>query len=455
MKAGIYARISLDAAGDGMGVARQEELCRALADRKGWQVVELYVDNDVSASSAKERPEYTRMLRDLESGTISAVVVYAIDRLTRRPMELETFIDLTERLNVSLANVAGEIDLATPMGQAQARMMGLVARLEAQNIGKRVRDQKLQRAMQGIPHKGRHRLYGYDEDWQLVPLEAAIIREAFERRARGESTTYIARDLTARGIQTVSGRNWTSGVSGETLTKHVYAGKVTFKGEVVANSIYPALVDLDTFHAAQSNLANDSAGTNTRRYLLSGILHCGHCATAMKGNPTNQMYRCSTTYGGCGRLSVRISLADHWITWAAMQRANLTPKRQSPTRNYDAEIAAADAAITKLQDGFREGIYTLAEAKPLIDAERATAREATQAKARAVPRNNFATQKYLDYYRMNLAQQRAFINAHLTGVVVGPAVSKGNQPFDPSRFKCEYPDGTSERLERPVDDPDW
>ncbi|GAA4822907.1 hypothetical protein GCM10025786_33600 [Nocardioides caeni] len=140
MKAGIYARISLDAAGDGMGVARQEELCRALADRKGWEVVELYVDNDVSASSTKERPEYTRMLSDLEAGTISAVVVYAIDRLTRRPMELETFIDLTERLNVSLANVAGEIDLATPMGQAQARMMGLVARLEAQSIGKRVRD---------------------------------------------------------------------------------------------------------------------------------------------------------------------------------------------------------------------------------------------------------------------------------------------------------------------------
>lgn len=455
MKAGIYARISLDAAGDGMGVARQEELCRALADRKGWQVVELYVDNDVSASSAKERPEYTRMLSDLEAGTISAVVVYAIDRLTRRPMELETFIDLTERLNVSLANIAGEIDLATPMGQAQARMMGLVARLEAQNIGKRVRDQKLQRAMQGIPHKGRHRLFGYDKDWQKKPDEAAVVSEMFARRARGESTTSIARDLTTRGVKTVSGRNWTSGVLGETLTKHVYAGKVTFKGEVVADSIYPALVDLDTFNAAQSNLANDSAGTNTRRYLLSGILHCGHCATAMKGNPTNQMYRCSTTYGGCGRLSVRIALADHWVTWAAMQRANLTPKRQAPTRDYDAEIAAADTEVAKIQADYRAGVYTLAEAKPLIDVERTKAREAAQAKARAVPRTNFATQKYLDYHRMNLSQQRAFISSHITGVVVGPAVSKGNQPFDPSRFLCEYPDGTSERLERPVDDPEW
>lgn len=436
-----------------MGVARQEELCRALAERKGWQVVELYVDNDVSASSNKERPEYTRMLSDLEAGTISAVVVYAIDRLTRRPMELETFIDLAERLHVALANVAGEIDLATPMGQAQARMMGLVARLEAQNIAKRVRDQKLQRAMQGIPHKGRHRLYGYDKDWQPVRAEADVVNEMFARRAQGESTTSIARDLSERGIKTVSGRDWSSGVLGETLTKHVYAGKVTFKGEVVADSVYEALVDLDTFNAAQANLANDSAGTNTRRYLLSGILRCEHCLSPMKGNPSNQMYRCSTTYGGCGRLSVRIALADHWITWAAMQRANMTPKRRPPTRNYDAEIAAAEAAVAKLQADYRAGIYTLVEAKPLLDAERSKAREAAQAKARAVPRNNFATQKYLDYYRMNLAQQRAFISSHVAGVVVGPAVSKGNQPFNPARFVCEYPDGTSERLERPVDDP--
>ncbi|MFD0807675.1 recombinase family protein [Nocardioides caeni] len=309
--------------------------------------------------------------------------------------------------------------------------------------------------MQGIPHKGRHRLYGYDSDWQTKPDEAAIVREMFQRRARGESTTSIARDLTTRGVKTVSGRDWTSGVLGETLTKHVYAGKVTFKGEVVADSIYPALVDLDTFNAAQSNLANDSAGTNTRRYLLSGILRCEHCLSPMKGNPSNQMYRCSTTYGGCGRLSVRITLADHWVTWAAMQRANLTPKRQSPTRDYDAEIAAADAAVLKIQADYRAGIYTLAEAKPLLDAERTKAREAAQSKARAAPRTNFATQKYLDYHRMNLAQQRAFISSHITGVVVGPAVSKGNQPFDPSRFLCEYPDGTKERLERPVDDPEW
>ena len=451
--AGIYTRLSLDKTGDGLAVQRQESACRDLAKRHGWTVAEVYEDNDVSASSGKERPEYQRMLADLESGSINAVVVYAWDRLARRMTDLVAFIELQRRLDFDVAHVTGDVDLSTASGRQTAYILGSVAQGEAERLGERVSAQKQQRALMGIPHKGRHRLYGYDENWTPVEPEAAIIREAFTRRASGESTTAIARDLTARGIKTVSGRDWSSGVLGQTLTKHVYAGQVTFKGEVVADSIHPALVDLDTFNAAQAELAGSSAGTNTRKYLLSGILRCGHCTFPMKGNPSNKMYRCSTTYGGCGRLSVRIALADHWVKWAAMQRANMKPSRDPDPRDYDAGMAAADDEIARVQADYREGIYTLAEAKPLLEAQRQVKREAAKAKARAVPRLNHATQKYLDYGRMNLSQQRAFINAHITDVIVGPAVSRGHQPFNPARFECHYPDGTSERLERPADDP--
>lgn len=131
----------------------------------------------------------------------------------------------------------------------------------------------------------------------------------------------------------------------------------------------------------------------------------------------------------------------------------MTPKRQPQTRDFDAEIAAAEAAIEEIQADRRAGIYTVQEALPLLDAERRKVKETSNAKARAIPRTNFATQKYLDYGRMNLSQRRAFISSHISSVTVGPAVSKGHQSFDPSRFECHYPDGTSERLERPVDDP--
>lgn len=455
MQAGIYVRISLDVAGEGKGVDRQEELCRPLVERKGWTVAEVYRDNDVSASKDRERPEYARMLADIEAGRIGAVAVYAIDRLTRKPVELEHFIDLVERHGTQLANVAGDVQLDTVQGRLTARIMGSVARAEAENIGKRVRDQKRQRAASGIPHKGRHRLYGYTgrekqpdgswvgTDWEVIPDEAANIREAFTRRASGESTTAIARDFTARGIKTVSGRDWTSGVLGETLTKHVYYGKVTFKGEVIADSIFPALVDEDTWLAAQANLANDSAGTNTRRYLLSGILKCRHCLSPMKGNPSNKMYRCSTTYGGCGRLSVRIELADRWIGFSALDWAkSYRSAPPMPTRDYKAEEASLRADRTKWQDGYQAGLYTLAEAQgPIreLDAKiKAVVKDAVQSK----PRMNAVTKRVMDYQKMNLAQKRAFISEQITDVVVGPALSRGNQRFNPARFEVHYTDGT-------------
>ena len=117
MRAAIYARISQDTEGTELGVTRQQEDCAREAERRGWEVVARYVDNDVSATRKKPRPEYQRMKRDIESGHIQAVVVWSIDRLTRTPRELEDIIDLADRQGLELANVGGNTDLSTPGGR--------------------------------------------------------------------------------------------------------------------------------------------------------------------------------------------------------------------------------------------------------------------------------------------------------------------------------------------------
>jgi site-specific DNA recombinase len=94
MKAAISCRISEDKVGAGLGVARQREDCEALTAKRGWDLVGLYVDNDVSAYSGKKRPEYRRLLDDMEAGKVDAVVAWHTDRLHRSPRELEEFIDI-------------------------------------------------------------------------------------------------------------------------------------------------------------------------------------------------------------------------------------------------------------------------------------------------------------------------------------------------------------------------
>src|SRR4051794_28818806 len=95
--AAIYARISSDTEGKAAGVLRQVADCRKLAGSLGWPVGGEYVDNDVSAYSGKRRPDYERMLADLADGTVDAVLVYHLDRLTRRPIELEQFLATVDR----------------------------------------------------------------------------------------------------------------------------------------------------------------------------------------------------------------------------------------------------------------------------------------------------------------------------------------------------------------------
>ena len=79
----MYARISSDRDGDLLGVRRQVDDCERLIARKGWEVAERYVDDDVSAYNGRVRPAYRRMLDDLRGGFLDAVVVWDSDRLHR------------------------------------------------------------------------------------------------------------------------------------------------------------------------------------------------------------------------------------------------------------------------------------------------------------------------------------------------------------------------------------
>ncbi len=89
-RAVIYARQSLDRSGESATVERQVQDCRALADSRGWGVVAVEQDNDVSASTGKARPGYKRVLGMVERRAGDRVVVWAVDRLTRRMRDLAT-----------------------------------------------------------------------------------------------------------------------------------------------------------------------------------------------------------------------------------------------------------------------------------------------------------------------------------------------------------------------------
>jgi Resolvase, N terminal domain len=106
-RAAIYVRISDDREGLAVGVKRQEADCRALVEqRPGWEVTEVYDDNDISATNRRKvRPAYRRMLDDLREARVDALVAYRSSRFHRRTRELDQLIDLVEDRRVEIATV--------------------------------------------------------------------------------------------------------------------------------------------------------------------------------------------------------------------------------------------------------------------------------------------------------------------------------------------------------------
>ena len=193
----VYARISQDRSGDELGVRRQLADCRAEAERRGWQVAEEYVDDDVSAYSGRIRPAYERMLADLTDRRRDAVIVWHMDRLHRRPAELERFVDTCTLAKVrDVVTLSGDIDLAKGDGLLMARLLGAVKANESDSTRRRGARKALEIAQSGRPTTGGPRPFGFERDHATHnPVEAAVIRDLASRALAGETLISLATSL--------------------------------------------------------------------------------------------------------------------------------------------------------------------------------------------------------------------------------------------------------------------
>jgi site-specific DNA recombinase len=437
LQCGVYARISLDQAGEGLGVARQVEDCTAKAKALGWVVAGTYTDNDVSASSDAPRPEYARLLADLEAGSIRAVVVYDLDRLTRKPAELEAFIDLSDRLGIALANVSGDVDLTTAAGRMVARIKGAVARQEAERIGERVKRQKQQRLNAGLPPGSRYRTFGYTRDWKVIDDEAAVVRDVFNRVAAGESVNSITKDLRRNDVQTASGKSWSFQATSRLLDSPIYAGLLTYKGEIVGKSAVPALISEALYQSAKTR--ETKPAWNTRKHLLSGIAICDVCKTPM--NYSGGAYVCSRLLHGCGNIKIKAEWLDDvvnaymssMVMIDAMQRESEDTQEEQPDR-----VAEIDKQIEAARQANLDGGLDLADLLPMLKELRTRRAEAVRQQVQAVEVANWQT--VADYDGADLSVKRSIVKRHIEAIIVMPA-KRGLNRFDETRCYVLLTDG--------------
>jgi DNA invertase Pin-like site-specific DNA recombinase len=255
--AAVYCRISDDREGRGLGVERQEPVCRQLVAANGWVVHDVYVDNDVSAFRGKPRPAFERMVEDIKAGRVNAIAAWAPARLTRHNRELEDLIDLLDANDVEVAtHIAGKYDLSSSGGRLVARVVGAVARHESEEKSERIKSKMEQLASHGSFHGGK-RPYGYEADGRTIrPEEAENIRFMAQAVLEGASVVKVAAELNERGVPAAQGGAWTHSRVRALLALPRLAGLRIHNGEVVADAGWPAILDRATFEAVQAVVAD-------------------------------------------------------------------------------------------------------------------------------------------------------------------------------------------------------
>lgn len=451
----IYARISRDDDGTGAGVTRQVEDCRKLADSLGWPVAGEYVDNDISAYSGKKRPEYQRMLADLRDGFVDGVIVYHMDRLTRRPIELETFLGVVDAAKVTHVRfVTGETNVTTGDGLLVARLLAAVAANESDSKSRRIKRKYEQVAAEGRPHPGANRPFGYEADKVTInDTEAQVFRTLAARFLAGESTTSLVRWLQAEGIKTVYDMDWRTSTVRTMLANPRYAGLRTHHGQVVGPAMWEPIISEETHRQILAKIAEKKASGRRipQRYLLSGLLTCGKCGHRLysSSRATSRRYICSSSpdHGGCGHLTVVADPVERLIADAVLYRLD-TPEladalagRASADDRAHAlrvEVDQAQVQLVELANAYADRLISMPEwfaAREPIQQRLATAQRAlshaTQTTALTGLVGNGDSLRST-WATLNLARQHEIVRAVLDHAVIGPG-ARGARELDPAR----------------------
>ena len=130
----LYLRVST---GD-QTVENQRRELRAVAERRGWEIVAEFSDEGISGAKGRSaRPGLDHMLKEASRRKFDVVMAWAIDRLGRSLSGLLETIQHLEACGVDLYLDQQNIDTTTPMGKLVFSVTGAFGEFERSMIRQR------------------------------------------------------------------------------------------------------------------------------------------------------------------------------------------------------------------------------------------------------------------------------------------------------------------------------
>ena len=224
----LYARQSV-LKEDSISVESQLEYCKY--ETRGEPFKE-YIDKGYSGKNTN-RPAFEELLKDIEAGKISKVIVYKLDRISRSIMDFSNMMEKFQKYRVEFISSTEKFDTSTPIGRAMLNICIVFAQLERETIQKRVADAYYARSKKGFYMGGRIP-YGFRMEKTVIdgvntakyvpiPEESRQIRLLYEMYGdTNNSLGDIVRYLNRNNIQNLRTGVWSTARISEMLRNPIY-----------------------------------------------------------------------------------------------------------------------------------------------------------------------------------------------------------------------------------------
>lgn len=333
----IYIRLSKEDADRGYdeseSIKNQRTLLTEYVQKLGWkyQLIDTYIDQGFTGTNFN-RPDFQRMIRDIENGNVNMVVTKDLSRLGRDYIETGEYIEKWfPENNVRYVSVTDGIDTfeASNGNNDIAPFKSILNDMYSKDLSKKIRTALHTMQKQGKWVGGKTAI-GYIKDPNdrnkliICESEAEIVKTIFNMALAGNQVGVIRDYLNANNIPTANQSRynkdsfWENKTIKNILRNKVYIGttqqnkrsRISYKNRklrlnpekkwITVENTHPPIIDKKVFDMVQKMVIVQSYNRNEKKnmFLLDGLLFCYECKhkIGVRGKKKERYYMICNNY---------------------------------------------------------------------------------------------------------------------------------------------------------------
>ena len=314
MKAALYTRVSSERQAEkDLSIPAQLKALKKYALEHEWDVVAEYIDEGENARTAN-RPAFKEMIAiaKKKERPFDTILVWKLSRFARNREDSILYKSLLRKRGISVISINERVD-ESPAGHLLEGIIEVIDEFYSINLSQDTIRGMKENVSRGFYNGGLAPLgykkvkvkVGAVEKSKLAPEESEMptVQRIFRMAVEGRGGKEIAKALNADGLRTRVGKHFSTTAINNILRNEVYTGALVWRSRnggfgnagaktpaepIRTPDSHPALISREDFDRVQQLLTERRPSvrhprTISSQYLLSGLLHCGKCGSAMIG----------------------------------------------------------------------------------------------------------------------------------------------------------------------------